>query len=122
VNLSCAGHFFDSRERLHRTEENASGFSFGLAGYVEAVMISVNEVDVGVTGRAEQNSVAQGAASGGVRGRIVGAEIGFHLNDAAGELRAFGVADQNLAQELGSYLAGIAGEEGAREWLEVGDW
>ena len=85
-------------------------------------MISVNEVNVSVTGRTEQNSVAQGAARGGVRGRIVGAEIGFDLDDATGELRAFGVADQNLAQKLASYLTGIAGEEGAREWLDGSGW
>jgi hypothetical protein len=71
-----------------------------------------------VTGRAEQDSVAQGAACGGVRGSIVSTEINFNLNDATGELRGLGVADQDLAQELARYIAGIACEEGSREWLE----
>jgi len=71
-----------------------------------------------VTRRTEQYRVAQGAACGGVRGSIVGAEVNFELNDATGELPGLGVADQDLAQELAGYVAGIACEEGPSEWLE----
>jgi hypothetical protein len=117
-DFSRTSHFFDSPERLQGTEENRPGCSFQLAGYVQAIVISINEVDISVTGRAEQDSVAQGAACGGVGGSIVGAEINFDLDNATGVLRGLGVADQDLAQELAAYIAGIACEEGAREWLE----
>ena len=48
-------------------------------------MISVNEVDVGMAGRAEQNCVAQGATGGRVSSGIFGAEVRFDLDDAGGE-------------------------------------
>ena len=48
-------------------------------------MISVDEVDIGMTGRAEQHGVAQGGAGGRVSGGIFGAEVGFDFDDAGGE-------------------------------------
>jgi len=76
-------------------------------------MISVDEVDIGMTGRAEQHGVAQGAAGGGVSGGIFGAEVGFDLDNTGGESYAGEFSDQDLAQELAGYTAGVAGEEGA---------
>ena len=51
--------------------------------------LAVDRVDVGVTGRAEEDQVARGGPAVGVRGGIgrsvVGTEIGLHLHDAAGQ-------------------------------------
>ena len=76
-------------------------------------MISVDEVDVGVAGRAEKDGIAEGASGGGVGGGIVGAEVGFGLDDASGENVLAMAADENLAEEFAGDDAGIAVEEGA---------
>ena len=80
-------------------------------------MIPVDEVDVGMAGRAEQHGIAQGATGGRVSGGIVGAKVRFHLNDASCEFRGAPVSDQDLAKELAGYAAGVAGEEGASEGM-----
>jgi hypothetical protein len=48
-------------------------------------MIAVDEVDIGVAGRAEENGVARGLAAVGVRSGIDRSEIGFGLDDASGD-------------------------------------
>jgi hypothetical protein len=83
-------------------------------------MISIDEVDIGMTGRAEQHGVAQGAAGGGVSSGIFGAEVRFDLDDTGGESEAGKFSDQDLAQELAGYAAGVASEEGAGEGMYLG--
>ena len=121
VQLDFPGtsHGGNARERLQGTEKDASGLSLGFAGDVQAVVVSVNEINIGVTGRAEQYGIAQGAAGGGVSRRIVEAEVGFDFDDAGGELRGAGFAEQDLAEKLSGYPPGIAGEEGT---IERPDW
>ena len=60
-------------------------------------MISVDEVDVGITGWAEEDVIAEGASGGGVSGGIVGTEVGFGLDDASGENVPAVAADKYLA-------------------------
>jgi hypothetical protein len=48
-------------------------------------VVSVDEIDVGVAGRAEENGVARGESAIGVGGRVVEAEVGFGFDDASGE-------------------------------------
>ena len=78
-------------------------------------MVAVNEINVGVAGRAEQDRGAGCVASGGMRGRVVDAEVGFDFDDASGETQLAGVAEKDLAEEVASYAARAAGEEGASE-------
>ena len=78
-------------------------------------MVAVNEINVGVAGRAEQDRGAGCVASGGMRGRVVDAEVGFDFDDASGEMQLAGVAEKDLAEEVASYAARAAGEEGASE-------
>ncbi len=79
----CLRHFWDAYERLEGADQNASGFAFGLTRDVQAVMIAVDEVDVGMTGRPEEHGVAGGIASGGVGSGVVFAEISFDFDNAA---------------------------------------
>ena len=79
-------------------------------------MIAVDEINVGVAGRAEQDGVTSSIAGGGVRGGIVGSEVGFDFDDAGGEAdRAF--ADQDFAEKCASYAGRSAGEKGAVQGL-----
>ena len=44
-------------------------------------MIAVDEVHVRKAGRTEEHEIAGGASAGGMRGRIVLSQIGFHFHD-----------------------------------------
>src|SRR5205807_70615 len=96
-------------------EQDTSGFAFGFAGDVETVVIAVDEVDVGVAGKSEEDGVAGRLAGGGVGGGIVDTEIGFNLDDAGGEIEAGSLADQDFAEEVAGYTARVTGEECAGE-------
>lgn len=52
---SGACHLFDAKEGFESAEENRPGFAFALARDVETVVITVDEVNVGIAGRAEEN-------------------------------------------------------------------
>ena len=74
-------------------------------------MISINEVDVGIPGRAEQHGVAQGLASGGVRGRIFFTQIGLEFHNPASEPHVAIATDENLAEKIASDSGRIAGKK-----------
>jgi len=78
-------------------------------------MIAIDEIDVGVTGRSEQDRGAGSVAGGGVSGGIVLSEIGFDFDDAGGEMQRFRVAHQDFAEKIASYATWAASVEGARE-------
>lgn len=82
-------------------------------------MVAVDEIDVGVTGRAEKYGIAQGSTCGGVSSRIVDAEVGFDLDDTSGQLRVAGISDEDLAQELAGYAARIADEKSAIKGMDL---
>src|SRR5208282_3093718 len=77
-------HLLDASHRFQRPKQNASGDSVGQAGHIQAVVIAVDEVDVGVTGGTEENGVARRQARRRVRCRIAFAEIRFGFDDATG--------------------------------------
>ena len=79
-----SAHRFDSGKRLERAKQNASRFSIGKARHVEAVVISVDEVNIGVAGRPEQHGVPRGAACGGVSGVVLCSQVGFDFDDPSG--------------------------------------
>ena len=109
------GHFFDSAERFQSAKENASGATFGLAGDIETVVIAVDEVDISVAGRAEEDGVAQGWSGGGVGGGVFNAEVGFDFDDAAGEIGFGSLADEDFSEQVAGYAARGADVEGTGE-------
>ena len=78
-------------------------------------MIAVDEIDIGMSGRAKKNGIAKCSACRSVSRRILFAEVGFHFNDACGEPCVSGVPNQNFPKELAGYEARVAGEEGTIE-------
>jgi len=119
-DATVPGHFVYAGERFEGAEQNASGFACGFAGHVEAVVIPVNEVDVGVTGWSEEHGSAGGVAGGRVGGGVVLAEVGFDFDDAGGAAVWSGVTDENFAQEFAGYAARTAGEKSASEGMDLG--
>jgi len=83
-----ASHGFKSCYWLEGADEDAAGFAFWLAGEVQTVVHSVDEIDVGETGRAEEYGVARGFSDEGMRGRIGEAKVGFDFGDASCEALA----------------------------------
>jgi len=63
-------------------------------------VIAVNEIDVGVPGRAEQNRVTCGAAGSRMRCGIGGAEVRFDFHDSARQKRPALAAYQDFAQQI----------------------
>lgn len=56
---ASAGHSFHTGERLESAKEDASRLTLGLARNIQTVMISIDEIDVGVPGRPKQDGIAQ---------------------------------------------------------------
>ena len=85
--------------------------AFWLAGNVQTIVVSVNEVDIGVAGRAKKYGVTESASGRSVGCRILFAKIGFDFDDAGGEVGVRSFANQDLAEKLARDAARIAGEE-----------
>ncbi len=60
-------------------------------------MIAVDEVNIGKTGRAEEDEIAIGASAERMGGGVVEAQIGFHLHDPCGQKPSSLAPHQNLA-------------------------
>ena len=82
---------------------------------MRAVVHAVDEVDIYVSGWAEEDCVAGSEAAGCVGCRVDEAEVGFDFGDAGGEAFALEVADEEFAEEGSGYGVGGAGVEGSWE-------
>ena len=119
LEAASPGHRCQSEHRLHGAQQHASGLSFGHAGNIQAIVIAVNEVHIGMSGRPEEDGIARRASGVSVRRWIFNSEIGFIFDDTAGEQRSSFAANQQLAEQLASYGHRIAIEEFARKDLSV---
>ena len=89
----------------------------GLGDGVDAVVEAVDEVDVGVAWGSEHDFGAWGAAFGGVGREVVGAEVGFGFDDAAGAEEAVDLVGEGCAEEVAGDFAGVAVVEGSWEGI-----
>jgi hypothetical protein len=85
-------------------------------------VIAVDEVNVGVAGRSEQDRITRGFASGGVGCGVVLPEICFYFDDAGCQTQLSAVSHQHFAEKLASYALWTAGEEGTRERADGPKW
>jgi hypothetical protein len=119
-DFSRPRHLFDADERFEGAEKNASGLPVALTRHVQAIVSAVDEVNIGVARRSEQDCSAGSVAGGGVGRGIVFSEISLDLNDAAGKVRLNAVwlknvTDQHFAEQFASHAARFASEEGTIE-------
>ncbi len=112
---SGASHFYQANQRFESAEKDGAGLAFPLARNVEAIVIAVDEINVGVAGRAEQDGGAGGVAGGGVGRGIALSEVGLNFDDAGRQERLLAVTHQDLAEKFAGHAPRIAGEEGAGE-------
>ena len=93
------------------------------AGDVEAMVISVDEVNVGMAGRPEQHRGAGSISGGGVsRGILPRRRSRFDFDDASRQTRSIRLPHQYLAQQFTRDPAWIAGEEGPRDGTDEHRW
>jgi hypothetical protein len=96
-------HLFDSGKRLERPDEHRAR-SFLIGDYVQALMHTVNEVNIRAASGAEQHFGALRETSGSMRGQITQAKIRFGLNDHAGCTPVY----QNFAQQASRKFSCVA--------------
>lgn len=113
------GHGFEAVDWIEGSDEDSTGVAGKMRGDVEAVVHAVDEVDIDVSGWAEENCVAGSETAGCVGCRGDEAEVGFDFGDAGGEAIALQVADEELAEEFSGYDLGGAGVE--VPWEEFGE-
>ena len=90
----------DVADRFEGAEKDC-GSVFSRAGHdVQAMMHAINEVDVGMTGLAEHDLGARGAAAGRVSSKVVRAQIRFRLDDPPDPGAVIDMANQEIAQEI----------------------
>ena len=109
------GHGFEAVDWIESPDEDSACFAGKMRGDVEAVVHAVDEVDIYVSGWAEEYCVAGSETAGCVGCRVDEAEVGFDFGDAGGEAFALEVADEELAEEGSGYGVGGAGVEASWE-------
>ncbi len=82
----AGAHLVEAGKRLDGADEDTAGGAVGFNDDIETFVHAVDEVDVGVSRRAEDDPGAIGDSAGGVRGEVVAAEIGLNFNDASAGL------------------------------------
>ena len=111
------GHDLNAVDGGDGADEDSAGFAGEMGGCVEAVVHTVDEVDVGAAGWAEEGEVVGGEAAEGVGGWVGEAEVGLDLDDAASEALAVEIADEELAEECSRDYLGGPGVEASGEEL-----
>ena len=80
-------------------------------------MNAIDEVNISVSRRSPEHSVARRVSGSGVRSQIARAEIRFHFNDASRKLLASFAADNQLAQQFTRNNSRISIEESPAQQL-----
>ena len=109
------GHGFEAVDWIEGSDEDSACFAGTMRGDVEAVVHAVDEVDIDVSGWAEEYCVAGSETAGCVGCRVDESEVGFDFGDAGGEAFALEVADEEFAEEGSGYGVGRAGVEASWE-------
>jgi hypothetical protein len=80
---TAAAHASKTRQRLQRPDQNAARHAHRLSDKIQAFIHAIDEVDISVAGRAEDDARPIGNAAPGVGSAIADAEICFHFHDSS---------------------------------------
>lgn len=108
-----------AREWLKGANQDAAGLPLWFARNIEAVVNSVDEIDVRVAGRAKYNRIAQRTTCGGVRCGIIDTEVRFGLDDAAREEFAVDLSNEGFAQQSAGDFVRWRVIKIARQWRDI---
>ena len=118
---SGASHLLDAQQGFEGAEENRARFSFALTGNVKAVVVAVDEINVGVARRSKQDRGPGGVAGGGVGCGVVLSQVGFDFDDTRGQTEISVIAYEYFTQEFASDATRIASKERATERVDGSD-
>ena len=106
-------HSFDPGERFGGAEQDAACASLRLAGDIQAIVTSIDKVNVSVAGRPKQDCVAESLTRGGVGCGVLLTKVGFHFHNPRGKNRTTVLSPhQDLAQKFARDTSGTAREKG----------
>lgn len=108
--LAALIHLIQAAQWLKRANEHTAWRAFLVSHDVQAFVHTVDEVDVGVSRRAEQYFSAFGNSSRGVCRQIAESEVCFGFDNHAGSF----AMDQDTAEKIARQLGGRTREEGQR--------
>jgi len=99
-------HPRDARHRFQRPNQNASGESLGLGDNIQAFVHSIDEIHVGVAGRAEDHAGSGSNAPPRMRGAVLKAalraKICLCFDDAAGSCSVHHDGSQQRSRDFDS--------------------
>src|SRR4051794_38363011 len=105
-------------KRFRGTQEDRVRVASGPADGIEHRVDAVDQIDVGVSGLAVHHLGPRGAASAGMAGEIVLADVRLRLDDPAGARLAPLATDEEAPDEIGRDEARVAIEEGSGKRLD----
>lgn len=111
-------HPWNSPAGFDGADEDGFGFINGAADGVEAVVESVNEVNVGMAGLVPHDAVASGASDVGVAGWVV-FDVSFGFNDFAAGKAIRALADEEMTEKARGNDFSTRFVKGAVEGFEV---
>ena len=83
-----------------RQEQHTAGRAVALGDEVEAMVHAVNQINVGMPRRAEDNAGAVDEAGEAVRRPIAAAKVRFHLDDAPHRDRSVQTMNDDFPQQI----------------------
>ena len=86
--------------RFNRAQQNGGRVALAFGHDVHAMMHAVDDINVGVAGRAEHDLGAFSQAFRRMRGEVVFAEIGFDFDDFADALDAAGMVNEPFSEQF----------------------
>ncbi len=114
---TARAHEIDPALGIDRPQQHGPGNRAALRHHVEAEVHSVDEVDVGVSGRTEHDGVPRSLSAVAVTGRVLGAPIGLRLDDDPRDPSLRALEDEQAAEELARHRERVPAVEGASERL-----
>lgn len=103
-DAEVAGEAAGATDANDAADKDAAGRTVGLGGDVEAIVHAVDQIDIGVAGRAVDDFGAGSDAAGGVGGFVGKPEIGFDFDDRGGQV----AVDEHFAQQSAGDGDGVA--------------
>ena len=94
--------------------------TFAFGHDVHAMIHAVDEINVGVAGRAEHGFGACGQTFRRVRGEVVFAEVGFNLDNFADAFNAVALVNQKFSEQFLRDQSGGAVVKHARQFVHGG--
>jgi hypothetical protein len=109
--------------RLKGPEQYCGAMSFRFGHHIHAVVDSVNQIHIGVSGRAKHHTGSRGLSPGGMGSRVMGAKIPLHLDNPADPQTIRIPVHEMFSEKLQSHHLGVSAikiaGEGSSRWNRI---